>query len=279
MGIKNKIRSGVGLIALGALFLGVPGLANDLSKVEVGRVVAPQGGVSIQPHDPPREEDAVTGEMSLFWGDTIKTGEKSIAQLILYPKLSLTMSPETEVRIIGNLIIQDEGKVYADGAVRVIKGVVHGRLDHDPSSNQNVRVVAPRSVSSIRGTEFYVSASEKDVQILVKNGKVEVHASGQSDKHSIDAGEGLAVDQSGLGKKLSKAETKTFIQKLGAEVPSLSSNRVGSSWEQRSSNTLLIHEKNRKKMESEFTKKMQEVEKEFLKEIQKKQEARKEDEA
>jgi hypothetical protein len=115
------------------------------------------------------------GLNEIYWGDVISTSADGSAKLQLYPSLVFNLEKDTAIKVTGNLISKaDGGRRFGEIAVEILRGKAAGRLYKGSDFSSKATILAPRSVSSIRGTTFLIDVTDDSTLVGVEEGVVEV---------------------------------------------------------------------------------------------------------
>lgn len=145
--------------------------------------------------------DAQDG-MDLFESDSVKTGEDSSAQILLFKGSIIRLDGNTEVTIKKIIegdetsveIQQDAGRTWS--TIQKISGI------------DDYEVQTPTAVASVRGTSFDVNISEDGITIVqVINGSVKVSQKDDETTYEvINENYSVTVDSAGVG------DSQTFVR-------------------------------------------------------------------
>lgn len=227
----------------------------DESSIKVGELLGEHLSVKVSPNHSKSE----TGKKAVYWGDQIETPAKSTVTLVLFPKFVLTLGPSSKLKIIGNLIWKKDAAVMSEGSVSLLRGSLHAKLDHPDGTQQNIKVIAPRSISSIRGTELYISGNGSDSKIFVSEGTVAVKDLHSENESSVTAGTGRWIKAEGN-------EVLTSADSIASRNLPIQSDGIDQDWKGSEKTVVAAQESNfdvlRSKYDSEFEKAVTDIEKE-----------------
>jgi hypothetical protein len=250
---EDRLNSRVILpLTIALLFTGA--VRADESSIKIGELLGDHLGAKISP----AHSHSVSAKKSVFWGDVIETSSKGSAELVLFPKFVLTLAPSSKIKIIGNLIWKNGSAVMSEGAISLLKGALHAKLDHPEGTKQTMKIIAPRSVSSIRGTELFVSTDDGGSKIFVKEGTVQVKDLHGDNENSVTAGTGIKLKSGAENEKMTD----------GSSLPLLPINATGSDqdWKDHQSDLIAAQSANfeelKGKYDKEFEKAVEDIEKE-----------------
>jgi hypothetical protein len=168
-------------------------------------VATPQAEASIKVGQYISKSSKNAIKKSVYWGDLIETSPKETAELVLFPKFVLSLGPSTRLKVVGNLIWKKGAAVMAEGSLALLSGSLHAKLAHPSGTEQTMKVIAARSISSIRGTELFINADRSSSSVFVKEGTVEVKdLQADGTKTLVSGGTGLKLKAGSENQKLSK---------------------------------------------------------------------------
>jgi hypothetical protein len=241
-------------IGLGLLLV-LPAHADE-SSIKVGEILGEQISVKVSPN----HSKSAAGKRAVYWGDQIETPAHGTALLVLFPKFVLTLGPSSKLKVIGNLIWKKDSAVLSEGSVSLLKGSLHAKLDHPEGTKQSIKILAPRSISSIRGTELYVSVDKSDSKVFVKEGTVVVTDLHGQKESSLTAGTGQWIKGGGNPEVLSSGDA------IESNTLAIQSDGVDQDWKSSENSLLAAQNKNfeelRSKYDGEFEKAVGDIEKE-----------------
>ncbi len=127
----------------------------------------------------------------LFEGDTVKTGAKSFAELVLKTATQINLGPDSEVGI-------DRFVANMGGVINVGGAIAFDRPENLSPLDLNVNTAFARI--GVRGTRFFAGPSKGVYAVFVDRGSVNVR-SGWSVRR-LNAGDGVDIPEAGgrLGK-------------------------------------------------------------------------------
>jgi len=143
----------------------------------VGRVVTVKGDVSV------RGQQLKAGDY-VFLQDVIETKTESSAKLFLNDRTIVDISPSSSFRL-NEFKLNDVADRVVDGTVAYgeVRSLVSKKLNQKGRFNFRTRA----SVLAVRGTEFFVTATDRTDKILVTEGKVWVDSLGKGTKGGREA--------------------------------------------------------------------------------------------
>jgi hypothetical protein len=199
--------------------------ANADTSVTIGKIVKLNDAVV-------RSSTTKSTTGPLRWGDEIETKGRGLASIVLFPAVALNLTANTKVKFVGSVIQKAGQSVLAEGAVQLLRGVLLGRLQKFPGQ-QLLRVLAPRSSSSIRGTIFSVSAGENDSLVYVEEGIVEVTDLSSGNANDVKAGTAVSADKSTSElQSLSEKQTADIKRSVKKIPPLLQQETVDALWQE-----------------------------------------------
>lgn len=151
---------------LAAVLCAGPAAARDAVLVKA------QGKVSVKADGSEKFVPAKEGSL-LLYGDTVRVGKRSVAQLTLGADAAVLLREETEFLIGGSA-----GQTELDFSFGEFLIGLHKKL----SKKQSFRVRTPSAVASVRGTLFWGKADKKNKSTTYAGfgGKVSVEAQGKT---------------------------------------------------------------------------------------------------
>ena len=169
-----RLRLAAAVVALGfvlalvagsaGLFSGTRALAGGTSlTVIAGDVSVSRGGADFA---------AATDGETLSAGDTVRTGADGRAVLTYFEGSTVTIEPDTELRV-------EAAGAMPDGSTVVLMRQAFGRTWHVVTKlitgGSKYEVRTPASTASVRGTEFEVDSSSDETTITTTEGTVVQH--------------------------------------------------------------------------------------------------------
>ncbi|PIT99987.1 MAG: hypothetical protein COT74_06450 [Bdellovibrionales bacterium CG10_big_fil_rev_8_21_14_0_10_45_34] len=139
-----------------------------------GLIMVSKGQVQIVPSKGGAPQKAKVGT-KVYPKDTIVTGDKSRAKIIMVDKNVLNVSPNSK------LVIENYEFEPNDNKKNVMLNVLYGKVRSDvkqkyDGSGNTFRVKTPSAVAGVRGTDFMVSHQQGTTQVVTFEGRVEVAA-------------------------------------------------------------------------------------------------------
>jgi len=140
-------------------------------------------------------------EMDLYESDSVKTGEDSSAQILLFKGSIIRLDSNTEVTLkeiiegeeTSVTIQQDTGRTWS--TIQKISGI------------DDYEVQTPTAVASVRGTSFDVNITEDGITIVsVINGSVNVSKTAEGTVYTVLENYSVTVDDDGVG------DSQTFVR-------------------------------------------------------------------
>lgn len=153
-------------LLLAASLAAGPAVARDAVLVKA------QGKVSVKAEGTEKFVPAKEGSL-LLYGDTVRVGKRSVAQLTMGENAAVLLREETEFLIGGSA-----GQTELDFSFGEFLIGLRKKL----TKNQSFRVRTPSAVASVRGTLFWGKSDKKDKSTTYAGfgGKVSVEAQGKT---------------------------------------------------------------------------------------------------
>lgn len=192
----------------------------------------------------------IQASIPLFWGDRLFTGPDTTLDVIVYPAFSLKLKPSSEVRLIGNLIEKNGERLMASTAIEALKGKLQGHVFSGSAVKNDLKIFSRRTISSIRGTTFEVSAdaggddsaSADDVSVFEGTVDVEPIAKADSAKTAFP----MAVPVS-AGQEFNASTAKVTSLNEAAPTDLVAKADVDAQWKKDEAAVLSAHAKEAKK--------------------------------
>jgi len=143
-----------------------------------------------------------TKEGIILPGQILKTGKDSRVDLQFRDGMVFRVGPDTQILLQESQILSGEN--YSKVLLELKKGKVYTKVGKMEKTS-SYQIKAPTSIASVRGTDFLVKADEKNSEVLVEDGSVEV---------STDTGESEVVSS---GEKAETANDKIEVSELTDE--------------------------------------------------------------
>ncbi len=144
----------------------------SLAHAEVGEIISLRGGTDSYLLRN-GSKTSITEGVKLEVGDSIHSGKGHVS-LLLYPKIQMGLSTDTELRITAHMVSEANNKVKTDSLIDMIKGLVRIQVTRDQNEEVQQKVDARGVSFAVRGTEYEVSSTEDDAELDVFEGEVEV---------------------------------------------------------------------------------------------------------
>ncbi|MFN3603285.1 MAG: FecR domain-containing protein [Leptonema sp. (in: bacteria)] len=121
--------------------------------------------------------------------DIIRTEKDSYVNLQLSNGVIVRIGSNSQI-VISKILKTEKDEEFA---LDINKGEILSKVEKQKNKNLKLEIQSPTAIASVRGTDFYVEASEKETTIAVNNGKVEVSSIDGSQKQTIQAGEKIVA--------------------------------------------------------------------------------------
>jgi hypothetical protein len=125
--------------------------------------------------------------MPVFYGDTIKTSEKSVVEIALVDKGSFKIHPNTQVAL--NTIVSP---LERRNSFLLFFGRLWMKLSKYASRSKGYEIQTPTTIAGVRGTELGI-ASYEDGTTLVHVNSGEVTVDNEADRKTLSSNEGAAI--------------------------------------------------------------------------------------
>lgn len=139
------------------------------------------------------EEELKLGE-EIFFGDKIRTEEKSLLKIKMNHNTMLTLGPKSKMEI------KSEETNLHSGILRTL--IPHGNLD-------KIKLTTPHAAMGIRGTEFITQVKEGKTIVALLTGSLDINQGGENrellKKHSIQ------ISQKGFGELKPLSDALVFL--------------------------------------------------------------------
>lgn len=147
-------------------------LLTSFAFAEVGEVVSLRGGSDSYLLRNGSKTPVTEGE-KLEVGDIIHSASSHVT-IILFPKIQMGLSKNTELRITRHMVDEATGVEKTDSLIDLIKGLVRIQVSRDANEEVQQKVEARDITFAVRGTEYEVSSTDEDAELDVFEGEVEV---------------------------------------------------------------------------------------------------------
>jgi tetratricopeptide (TPR) repeat protein len=173
------VQSGLGMALLWFLLVEVPAVAEEC--IPVGRVHSVDGQLDVQRHDHPTWQPiALNGQ--LCERDTIRTGPRSRAAVMLINDAVLRLDQETTVHLV-DVVEKEQGSSLLT--------LVRGAFQSFSRSPREIEVNTPYLNATIEGTEFLIRASTSESRLTVFEGVVA--AANTNGRLAVKAGQSVSA--------------------------------------------------------------------------------------
>ena len=177
----------------------------------------------------------------ILWGGIIKTGPSSNAQIVVMPNLVIAVASNSRVKFVGSVVEENGKKILASSAIQVLAGQVLGSLKNGESRTQEVRVIGPRSISSVRGTVFIAAANDRDSALFVKEGTVFVQGVGATDGKDVGSDQGVIVGDDNQIMPVSSPDVGDIFTKALGRAKVIEPSQVSKIWSETGSRQIAEH--------------------------------------
>jgi hypothetical protein len=137
------------------------------AESKIGQAAAAKNQVQGILDGPPR---TISVGSDIFSNELVRTGDGGLARLVFLDNTDLAVGPRSEIRL--DKFVYDPTGATGSVIVQVGRGAfrfVTGRQDH-----RNYRINTPYATLGVRGTVFEAVVTNEKVDLLLKNGGLEV---------------------------------------------------------------------------------------------------------
>lgn len=138
----------------------------------VGKVVSLQGTVQAKPDDTGSWRD-LNLKSDIYEKDTVKTGENSKVSIFFVDETSVSIGPESTIKI--EKLLYSPSQHHREGKLNVIAGKARFNVSKLFSKDSSFEVRTPTAVAGVKGTSFIVQVtSEQLTQLIGLSGVVTI---------------------------------------------------------------------------------------------------------
>jgi len=170
MAIKTGYKISFFITALTLSVLLLSGDSIGENKKPVGSVVSWMNDVIIYPADNGKKRPVMSME-PLFVGDTVVTGTRSKAKLLMKDDSIISIAPQSRI-VIKDYEFSEKGRKRVS-LLKILSGKARGVVNRFFSKKNSIfEIETPTAVVGVKGTDFIISTNSTSTEVYTISGKV-----------------------------------------------------------------------------------------------------------